>query len=114
MYLGATPFPISTRNSARAVAHLVARTGARRLLVSADPAMRRLAGAAAALLAAEGPAPVLLPVPCFGDLYGPGGDEALVPMGDVHEDRVSIIMHSSGGSGLRANALVPGSRPANV
>ena len=66
------------------------------------------------LLAAEGLAPALLPVPCFGDLYGPGGDEALVPMGDVHEDRVSIIMHSSGGSGLRANALVPGSRPANV
>ena len=41
MYLGLTPFPISTRNSAIAVVHLVAKTGVRQMFVSADPAMQR-------------------------------------------------------------------------
>ncbi|KAH9911783.1 acetyl-CoA synthetase-like protein [Epithele typhae] len=83
MYLAVTPFPISTRNSPIAVAHLVAKTGVRRLFVSADPAMQRLAREANEFLARDGHAAVeLLP--------------ALVPMGDVDEMRVCIVMHSSG------------------
>ncbi|KAI0673239.1 acetyl-CoA synthetase-like protein [Trametes maxima] len=102
MYLGLTVFPISTRNSAIAVAHLVARTGVRQMFVSADPAMQRLAHDAGVILAkGEGDAPrelELLPMPTFEDLYGAGGDpdDALVPMGAVSPDRTCVIIHSSG------------------
>ncbi|KAI0308598.1 hypothetical protein OF83DRAFT_218489, partial [Amylostereum chailletii] len=42
MHAGLTPFPISTRNSAVGVAHLIAKTGILQLFVSPDPAMQRL------------------------------------------------------------------------
>ena len=96
MYLGLTPFPISTRNSAIAVAHLVAKTGVRQMFVSADPAMQRLAREANEMLAKDGVAFELLPMPHFEDMYGPGGDDALVPMRAVSPDKTSIIIHSSG------------------
>lgn len=96
MYLGVTPFPISTRNSAIAVAHLVAKTGVKQMFVSADAAMQRLAHEANELLAKEGREFEVLPMPTFEDMYGPGGDDALVPMGDVSPDMPCIILHSSG------------------
>ena len=105
MYLGLTAFPISTRNSAIAVAHLVAKIGVRQMYVSADPAMQRLAQEANELLAKDGPGNAFeaLPMPDFEDLYGPGGDgdgdDALVPMGRVSPDKTCIIIHSSGESG---------------
>ena len=98
MYLAVTPFPISIRNSPIAVAHLVMKTGARKMFVSADPAMQRLAREANEILAKEGREFEFLPMPLFEDLYGPGGDDGLVPMGNVHQDKVAIIMHSSGTS----------------
>ena len=98
MYLGLTAFPISTRNSAIAVAHLVTKTGVRQMYVSADAAMQRLAREANEILAKEGNAFEPLPMPDFEHLYGPGGDEALVPMGDVSPDKTCIIIHSSGKS----------------
>ena len=102
MYLGLTAFPISTRNSAIAVAHLVSKIGVRQMYVSADPAMQRLAQEAnELLLAKDGIEFEALPMPNFEDLYGPGGDDALVPMGKVSPDKTCIIIHSSGefGSG---------------
>ena len=96
MYLAVTPFPISIRNSPIAVAHLARKTGVRYMFVSSDPAMQRLAHQANEILVQDGCAFECLPMPLFEDLYGPGGDEALVPMGDVDEMKTSIIMHSSG------------------
>ncbi len=96
MYLGLTPFPISTRNSALAIAHLVTKTGVKQMYVSADPAMQRLAQEANEILTKDGLEFEVLPMPTFEDLYGPGGDEALVPMGKVSPDKTSIILHSSG------------------
>ena len=58
--------------------------------------MQRLARETNELLARDGLEFELLPMPTFEDLYGPGGDDALVPMGQVHPDRTSIILHSSG------------------
>ena len=102
MYLGLTAFPISTRNSAIAVAHLVSKIGVRQMYVSADPAMQRLAQEANELLAKDGIEFEALPMPDFEDLYGPGGDDALVPMGKVSPDKTCIIIHSSGESGAWA------------
>ncbi|KAI0830379.1 acetyl-CoA synthetase-like protein [Trametes gibbosa] len=96
MYLGLTPFPISTRNSAIGVAHLVSKTDVRQMFVSADPAMQRLAHDAIELLRKDGRELDLIPMPTFEDMYGPGGDEALVPMGKVSPEKASIILHSSG------------------
>ncbi|KAI8996302.1 acetyl-CoA synthetase-like protein [Trametes punicea] len=96
MYLGLTPFPISTRNSAIAVAHLVSKTGVRQMFVSADPAMQRLAREVIELLEKDGRELELLPMPTFEDMYGPGGDDALVPMGKVSPQQTCLILHSSG------------------
>ena len=99
MYLGLTPFPISIRNSAIAIAYFVRTLGIQQMFVSVDPAMQRLARDTNALLAEEGKEFELLPMPTFEDLYGAGGDAALVPMGKVSPDKTCIIIHSSGESG---------------
>ena len=70
MYLGLTPFPISTRNSAVAVAHLVSKTGVKQMFVSSDPAMQRLAQEANEHLAKDGLEFEVLPMPLFEDIYG--------------------------------------------
>ena len=101
MYLGVTPFPISTRNSAIGVAHLASKTAVRQMFVSTDPAMQRLAREANEILArgegdVKGEPFEVLRMPDFEDMYGPGGDDELVPMGPVSPDKASIILHSSG------------------
>ena len=98
MYLGVTPFPISTRNSAVAVVHLVSKTGVKQMFVSGDPAMQRLAKEANEILAKDGLAFEVLPMPLFEDIYGPSGDEDLVPMAHLYEEKKCIILHSSGQS----------------
>ena len=100
MYLATTPFAISVRNSPIAIAHLVAKTGVTKMFVSADPANQRLAHEANEILAKEGRKFDVLPMPLFNDLYGLGGDEALVPMGPVSTEKTCIIMHSSGECGF--------------
>ncbi|KAI0769291.1 acetyl-CoA synthetase-like protein [Trametes elegans] len=97
MYLGYTPFPISVRNSAVAVAHLVRRTSARTLFVSRDVAMQRAAHEAQELLANEGYDVELLPLPGFRDLYNDSEEGLEVKMGpNLHEDTPCLILHSSG------------------
>ena len=66
------------------------------MFVSADPAMQRLAREANELLAEKGLEFEVLSMPTFEDMYGPGGDDALVPMGKVSPDKTCIILHSSG------------------
>ncbi|KAI0350525.1 acetyl-CoA synthetase-like protein [Trametes cingulata] len=97
MYLGYTPFPISVRNSAVAVAHLIRRTSVRDLLVSHDAAMQRVAQEAKEELAKEGYEVNLLPVPTFDGLYkSTDGNATDIAMGPVAADKPAIILHSSG------------------
>ncbi|TFK84744.1 acetyl-CoA synthetase-like protein [Polyporus arcularius HHB13444] len=95
MSRGDTPFPISTRNSALAVAHLVKQTGIQHLFVSSDPAMQRLAHEAAELRAADGARVQTFQMPTFEDLYlkDEGVDFEVQKRG---LDEIVMIMHSSG------------------
>ena len=67
------------------------------MYVSVSPAMQRLAREANEILTQEnGRGFDMLPMPEFEDLYGPGGDEQLVPMGHVDANNTLIMLHSSG------------------
>lgn len=113
MRAGLVPFLISTRNSPEAVAHLLASTGSQVLLISEDPVINELVGAATKLLEATGDSEASGPIkiqtiiaPSFEQLYGDG--EATIPtkgntlpmktMDDNLEkwDRPCLIVHSSG------------------
>ncbi|EJF61432.1 acetyl-CoA synthetase-like protein [Dichomitus squalens LYAD-421 SS1] len=99
MYVGYTPFPISVRNSAPAIADLLRKTATMVLLVSADSAMQHLACEARALLATEGYEINLVDAPTYDDLYNSndGGAQFNAPSrrhttgGDT-----AVILHSSG------------------
>ncbi|KAI0651021.1 acetyl-CoA synthetase-like protein [Trametes meyenii] len=96
MYLGYTPFPISVRNSAAAVAHLVRRTSVHVLFVSPDGGMQRIANEAKEILETEGYEINLVPLPKFDDFYDGHDESVSIEMGPVREDKPAIILHSSG------------------
>ena len=106
MYAGHTPFPISIRNSAPAIAQLIRQTSMSVLLVSSDSAMQRLAHEAEGILAREDYAVQILPLPAFKDLYDGSevGEFRRIP---VTEDTPALILHSSGML-LSLAALTPG------
>ncbi|KAJ7214326.1 hypothetical protein GGX14DRAFT_696596 [Mycena pura] len=96
MRAGAVPFPISTRNSSAAIAHLLKSTGCAHIIVSTDAAMKTLASGAAAQMA---DALSMHPMPTFQQLYQEGGSASLKPLppiGDIDKEAHAIIMHSSG------------------
>ncbi|KAH7912516.1 hypothetical protein BJ138DRAFT_785575 [Hygrophoropsis aurantiaca] len=95
MYIGLSPFPISTRNSAAGVAHLLKATGVQKLFVSKDPAMQRLSKEAIEALAKEGYSVETISMPQFSDLYTQGEPEPVV-LRTIGLDATAIIMHSSG------------------
>ncbi|KZT73185.1 acetyl-CoA synthetase-like protein [Daedalea quercina L-15889] len=94
-------FPISTRNSPAAVAHLIEKTGVRHILVGREHAMQELAAQSLEVLKAHyGAVPEveLSPMPIFDDLYSSG---QAVPSEDVPYERwgpdtPALILHSSG------------------
>ncbi|KAL1938320.1 hypothetical protein VTO73DRAFT_11771 [Trametes versicolor] len=96
MYLGYTPFPLSVRNSAMAVAHLVRRMSVRDVLVSPDAGMQRNAHEAKEQLAKEGYELNILPLPQFRDLYNESDDGLGIKMGPIGADKPAVILHSSG------------------
>ncbi|KAI8996240.1 acetyl-CoA synthetase-like protein [Trametes punicea] len=96
MYLGYTVFPLSVRNSAPAIVHLVRRTSLRHLFVSQDPSMQRLAHEAKDLLAAEDYEVEILPLPEFQHLYNEREDGLDIEMGPLSEEGTCLILHSSG------------------
>ena len=98
MYLGLTPFPLSARNSAAAVAHLVRSTGVHELVVSSDAGMQRIGLEAREELAKDGYGLELLPFPEFGELYNDQDVPGYVKMGALSGDQDAIIIHSSGRS----------------
>ena len=96
MYLGLTPFPLSTRNSAAAVAHLVRSTGVHELVVSSDAGMQRIALEAKEELTKEGYDVDIFPFPEIEELYNDQDVPGYVKMGALSGDQDAIIIHSSG------------------
>lgn len=100
MNLGYTAFPISTRNSPAAVAHLLSKTGVLQLFVSPDPAMQRLSREALDILARDGHKVEVLPVPQFEDLFLGGNNGKQAPpvarTEKLKADGQALILHSSG------------------
>ncbi|VDB87373.1 unnamed protein product [Peniophora sp. CBMAI 1063] len=99
---GAIPFPISTRNSAAAIAHLIRTTGVRQVFLSEDAAMRALASETVDLLAKDGYEIGLLDLPRFEVLYGSTTppcptleDSRIAPLS---ADALALVLHSSGTS----------------
>ncbi|KAJ8508691.1 hypothetical protein ONZ45_g9065 [Pleurotus djamor] len=100
MYLGCTPFPISTRNSASGVAHLLQSTGTNHVFVSSDTAMQRLAHQAAEILkeSCERAQQVsILRMPIFTEIYAQS-EKTSISMAPKRMDLDSpaLILHSSG------------------
>ena len=99
MRAGYTAFPMSIRNNAAAVAHLLARTEARHIYVSADPGMQTLAHEAAKLLEDESGSTIHFHrIPLFDDLYtaGQGNDSAEGLPTTYNREEGALIIHSSG------------------
>ena len=95
MYAGHTPFPISIRNSAPAVAQLLRKTSTSLLLVSADSAMQRLAQETKNILAKEQYSIELVPLPTYADFYN-DADVGVVPRVPANHDSRALLLHSSG------------------
>ncbi|EMD37730.1 hypothetical protein CERSUDRAFT_94730 [Gelatoporia subvermispora B] len=100
MYCGYAPFPISTRNSVTAVAHLVRSTDMRQIFVSPDPAMQHLAGQVRDTLRAEGHELGLVPMPQFTDLYSESTEHEDVEKGSMDNEKTIVILHTSGSTAL--------------
>ncbi|EMD35494.1 hypothetical protein CERSUDRAFT_157295 [Gelatoporia subvermispora B] len=96
MYSGLTPFPLSTRNSPAAVAHLVRSTGIHLLVVSLDPAMQRLAQQVQEILSADGHPLQFASMPKFDELYNDSEEGLDAQMGELGLDNIMLILHSSG------------------
>ncbi|KAF7351307.1 Acetyl-CoA synthetase-like protein [Mycena sanguinolenta] len=96
---GLTAFPISTRNSDVAIAHLISQSGVRWLLVSPDAHMQELARKANALLQERGVSVEMHPIPTYEEISDMQGDlnaDALPELGRIGDDEVLVIAHSSG------------------
>ncbi|KAJ7127122.1 acetyl-CoA synthetase-like protein [Mycena epipterygia] len=97
MRLGFVVFPLSTRNSVAAIAHLIRQTQVIQLFVSPDPAMQRLSREAVELLMKEGYAVQVLPMIQFKPGHtGTVSSEIEFPR--LGLDKVVCIYHSSGSS----------------
>lgn len=99
MCLGLVPFPISPRNSAIAVAHLVKSVGLTQLFVSSDPAMQRLCSDAQLILKDDGIELDLLPMLQYEQISDEGAgaaqmEEIVFPKLDL--ETTVCIYHSSG------------------
>ncbi len=67
MRLGYIPFPISVRNSAPAVAHLMKTTNAKYLIISGDPSVQAIADLVCHQY--DGDSIITIPMPKFNDIY---------------------------------------------
>lgn len=94
-------FPISTRNSAAAVAHLIKKTGVSHILVGREQAMQDLIHHSLEALMTQhedAPTVALSTMPTFEELYleeEPSTSED-IPAGPRSPDTPSLILHSSG------------------
>lgn len=91
---GHVMFPISPRNSAPAVAHLLSKTNVAHVFVGAEPALQDLVQASLKLVGGC-TLPTVSTVPTFEELYTNESFELLPPPRLNLEDP-AVIMHSSG------------------
>ncbi|KAF5361117.1 hypothetical protein D9758_009087 [Tetrapyrgos nigripes] len=94
MRAGFIPFPISPRNSAVAVAHLINVTKSKYVLVSSDTAMQGLYNIAREQFPKDSDVKVFN-MPTYEQLYGTQS-ELLPPLENVKIDDAAVILHSSG------------------
>ncbi|KAJ3520636.1 hypothetical protein NM688_g9133 [Phlebia brevispora] len=99
MRAGYIVFPISPRNSAAAVAHLISRTSTSHALVGSEPALQELAaGALKILVDSEKAQPGMSNIPVFEDIFIDDHEETFEPLPPYKPgwDDPALIMHSSG------------------
>lgn len=95
-------FPISPRNSAQAVAHLITKVGVDHILVGRDPSMHDLVSDALEVVKLSSPltlqAPSVSAIPLFEDLFlqKPFGDVEGLPVVRQNPDDIVMYLHSSG------------------
>ncbi|KAK1216894.1 hypothetical protein PQX77_020470 [Marasmius sp. AFHP31] len=94
MRAGYIAFPISVRNSDKAVAHLLKATNAHHILVSQDSGMRNLFSAALNVL--DGHEIAEASMPSFDEIYVQTSKEDPPPFPHVNQSTRAMIMHSSG------------------
>lgn len=100
MRAGYAAFPISTRNSPAAVAHLLKKAGVAHVLVGHESALQALISDALALIEddAERPKPTISVMLSFESVYRDEDEEDFVPLDSrtYHPDDPAFIFHSSG------------------
>ncbi|KAJ6600965.1 hypothetical protein DFH09DRAFT_969448 [Mycena vulgaris] len=95
---GCTVFPLSTRNSDIAIAHLIAESGVKYLLVSQDAHMQEIASKANTILHSKNFHINIVPIPTYEEISTDEHSnlDALPPVQTIDDERVIIIAHSSG------------------
>ncbi|KAJ6475669.1 hypothetical protein DFH09DRAFT_446189 [Mycena vulgaris] len=95
---GCTVFPLSTRNSDIAIAHLIAESGVKYLLVSQDAHMQEIARKANTILHSKNVHINIVPIPTYEEISTDERSDldALPPVQTIDDERVIIIAHSSG------------------
>ena len=118
---GYVAFPISTRNSVPAVAHLLAKSGTDHLVVGPEAPYQNLARDALRALERDGGrVPHTSTMPVYEDLYGEGLERELLPDYKADMRDVALYLHSSGtelllwcgvSGGVERRAVVLQARP---
>ncbi len=100
MRLGYIPFPISVRNSALAVAHLMKTTNAKYLIISGDPSVQAIADLVCHQY--DGDRIATIPMQKFHDIYSCDlkTHEPLPPFKQPEWTQTALILHSSGTTGF--------------
>ncbi|KAF7339024.1 Acetyl-CoA synthetase-like protein [Mycena venus] len=95
---GCPVFPLSTRNSDVAIAHLIAESGVKYLLVSQDAHMQNIAHKANGFLQSKNVHITLISIPTYEEICADEHEDrdALPPLQPIDDDHVLIIAHSSG------------------
>ncbi|KAJ6574353.1 hypothetical protein B0H19DRAFT_1371452 [Mycena capillaripes] len=95
---GCPVFPLSPRNSDAAIAHLIAESGVKYLLVSQDAHMQDIARKANGILQSKNVHITLIPIPTYEEICADEREDrdALPPLQHIDDDQVMIIAHSSG------------------
>ncbi|KAF9553324.1 acetyl-CoA synthetase-like protein [Agrocybe pediades] len=104
MRAGYTAFPISTRNSSAAVAHLINKAGVEHVFLGREQAMIDLKDQVLEELNSQNPAhplPAFSPIPVFDDLYSSysamyDSDGSDLPFEKKDLDDIAMYIHSSG------------------
>ncbi|KAJ7659105.1 hypothetical protein DFH06DRAFT_1472553 [Mycena polygramma] len=92
---GCAVFPLSTRNSDAAIAHLIAESGVKYLLVSQDAHMQEIARKANRALLERDVHISIFPIPTYEEISA-DVEVDLPPIQPLDDERVMIIAHSSG------------------